>query len=386
MRAKSIQGKSLKEVDDKLNKSLDEIQSSNGIGFIPTLAFVFMSKEMDWKGVSELLDQKDIDIFGATTEIEFTEEGIEDNGIVILLLDMNKSYYKIVLDEFEYGNATETACKIGETGINTFSNPAFIISGSLRDWPGELLMDGIADKVGNEVNIIGGMAGDIASFSGIIFTNNKSCEQGILSLIIDNDKIELKGVAVSGFKAVGTEKIITKSDGPWILEIEDKPAMDVIKKYIGNDIEGVRISDTLVSLNTAYPLQLKREVGSPVMRPTLMYNTKTKAVYCGGSVKQGTSFRFTLPPDFEVIDTVIDSSKEIKNKEMNEADALLIFSCIGRYSMFGPVIENENNGLAETWKKPMAGFFSLGEFGKAIGGKVPEFHGGTCSWVAIKEK
>ena len=378
MKAKSIQGKSTKEIKNKIEHYLAD-------GFMPTLAFVFMSKELDWKGVSELLDHKGVDIFGATTEIEFTEEGIEDNGIVILLLDMNKSHYKIVLNEFETRNAMEAAGKIGETGMKTFSNPAFIISGSLRDWPGELLMDGITSKVGNEVNIIGGMAGDTASFSGIIFTNNKSCEQGILSLIIDNDKIDLKGLAVSGFKAVGTEKIITKSDGPWIIAIDDEPAMDVLKKYIGADIEGDPISENMVSLNTAYPIQLKRAEGNPVMRPTLMYNTKTKAVYCGGSVKEGSSFRFTLPPDFEVIDTVIDSSREIKEKEMNEADALLVFSCIGRYSMFGPVIESENNGLAETWNKPMAGFFSLGEFGKVIGGKVPEYHGGTCSWVALKE-
>ena len=386
MKAKSIKGKTLLEVSDKLDKCLSDIQVSNGQGFKPTLAFVFMSMELDWKAVSKLLDQKGIDVFGATTEIEFTEEGIEDNGIVILLLDMNKSDYKIMLNEFEHSNAMETARKIGEAGMNAFSNPAFIISGSLRDWPGELLMDGIADKVGNEVKIIGGMAGDTTTFSGIIFTNGESCRQGILSLIIDNDKIELKGVAVSGFKAAGTEKVITKSEGPWILTIENKPAMDVIKKYIGKDVEGTRISETLVSLNTAYPIQLKREFGNPVMRPTLMYNTKTKAVYCGGSVKEGTSFRFSLPPDFDVIDTVIDSSREIKEKEMNEADALLIFSCIGRYSMFGPLIEKENNGLVETWHKPMAGFFSLGEFGKALGGKVPEFHGGTCSWVALKEK
>jgi small ligand-binding sensory domain FIST len=42
-------------------------------------------------------------------------------------------------------------------------------------------------------------------------------------------------------------------------------------------------------------------------------------------------------------------------------------------------------GLAGTWKKPMAGFFSLGEFGSVAGGK-PEFHGTTCSWMALKEK
>ena len=51
----------------------------------------------------------------------------------------------------------------------------------------------------------------------------------------------------------------------------------------------------------------------------------------------------------------------------------------------GPMIDKELEGLTQTWDKPMIGFFSLGEFGCAEGG-VPEFHGTTCSWVAIKEK
>jgi hypothetical protein len=33
----------------------------------------------------------------------------------------------------------------------------------------------------------------------------------------------------------------------------------------------------------------------------------------------------------------------------------------------------------------MAGFFTYGEYGKTINGK-PEFHSGTNSWVALKEK
>jgi hypothetical protein len=45
----------------------------------------------------------------------------------------------------------------------------------------------------------------------------------------------------------------------------------------------------------------------------------------------------------------------------------------------------ENEGLHEVWKAPMAGFFTYGEFGKAINGKQ-EFHSTTCCWVALKEK
>ncbi len=64
---------------------------------------------------------------------------------------------------------------------------------------------------------------------------------------------------------------------------------------------------------------------------------------------------------------------------------MIVFSCIGRLSSLGPMITSELDGLAATWNKPMAGFFSLGEFGK-LDDSRPEFHGTTVCWVALKEK
>lgn len=379
MKAKSIQGKSVEEIKAGLTKSLAD-------GFTPTLATVFMSAKLDYKAVTELLDSKDIEIFGATTEIAFTDDGTINDGIVILLMDMNKSHFKIVLSDFDNGKAKETAGQIAKIGKNTFSNPAYIISGSLGYQPGELLSEGIIEKIGNDVSVIGGIAGDVVSFTGILFTNGKSCTQGIISLIVDNDKIDIKGIAVSGFKPVGTEKVVTKSEGPWIQSIDNKPAMEVLWQFFGREIEESKISDSLVALSTAYPLQFKRKVGKPIMRPTIMYNTETKAVFCGITIKEGSAFRFSLPPDFDVVDSVVESSTKIRETELKEADAVLVFSCVGRLEILGPMAEQENEGIAKTWDKPMAGFFSLGEFGTVQGGEFPEFHGGTCSWLALKEK
>ena len=53
--------------------------------------------------------------------------------------------------------------------------------------------------------------------------------------------------------------------------------------------------------------------------------------------------------------------------------------------ILGPMLSAELDGLAATWNKPMAGFFSLGEFGK-LDNSRPEFVGTTVSWVALKEK
>ena len=105
----------------------------------------------------------------------------------------------------------------------------------------------------------------------------------------------------------------------------------------------------------------------------------------GGQVKEGDRFRFSLPPDFDAIDAVVNSTRIIREKNMPDADALIVFSCIGRLGSFGPMITTEIEGIAETWNKPMRGFFSLGEFGKLDEGSC-ESHGTTVSWVALNEK
>jgi hypothetical protein len=64
---------------------------------------------------------------------------------------------------------------------------------------------------------------------------------------------------------------------------------------------------------------------------------------------------------------------------------MLIFSCASRLSALGPLAQKENEGLAEVWNTPMAGFYTYGEYGRAVNGRH-EFHSTTCSWVALKEK
>jgi hypothetical protein len=70
---------------------------------------------------------------------------------------------------------------------------------------------------------------------------------------------------------------------------------------------------------------------------------------------------------------------------MPHADALLMFSCIGRLGQFGPLISEEIEGIKNVFNVPMAGFFTYGEFGKTNQGNN-EFHNSTCCWVALKEE
>ena len=85
------------------------------------------------------------------------------------------------------------------------------------------------------------------------------------------------------------------------------------------------------------------------------------------------------------METVVQKAKELKSETNATAEALLIFSCVGRLGTLGPMAQQENEGLHEVWNAPMAGFYTYGEFGRAGNGKH-EFHSTTCCWVALSEK
>ena len=380
MKAKSIKGKSVDEIQSALQRSMMG-------GYRPTLAIVLLSKVEDLDAVTSIFDNENISIFGASTFKKFSEDGIDDDdNIVSLLLNINPDYFRIVLKDYIQSSPFEAAKSVAKDGIEAFSNPGFIISAIDIKMSGAELISGFADVAGKDVTVMGGAAGNPADFSGVVFTNNASSTQGIVSLIIDQDNISMNGLAVSGWKPVGTEKKITKSIGPWIYTIDDEPAVDVIQKFLGEDIlSNKNDASGLIPSDLGYPLQFQRASGSFLMRPLLLWNTADKSIMLGGDVKEGESFRFSLPPDFDVIDKVIDSTKRLKENEMPEADALIAFSCVGRLGSFGPMISTEIEGLAATWNKPMIGYFSLGEFGKLNNGPC-EFHGTTVSWVALKEK
>ena len=108
------------------------------------------------------------------------------------------------------------------------------------------------------------------------------------------------------------------------------------------------------------------------------------ALICESEVPEGSIFHFSVPPDFDIVETILKNAADLKKERQTDADALLIFSCIGRLTALGPMAQEENEGLARIWDVPMAGFYTYGEFGRSPRGKR-RIHSTTCSWVALKE-
>ena len=379
MKAKTIKGTSVDDIQSALSASLAD-------GYKPTLAIVFISVKQDSEAVCRLLNDDGIQIFGSTTSGEFISPEISQGGIVIMLLDMNPENFKILFMETGEQTTLENAKHIGLAGKNNFTNPAFIIASGWLTQDGENIVEGITNGFGADVIIFGGMAGDDLVLDGpLVFTNNQSSSKGLLALIIDEDKIQINGIATCGWKPIGTTKTITKSEGNIVYTIDDKPALDMILKYLGVDYDFDSGKEIVTQLGALYPLQMEREGLAPVMRTAMFANRIDRSLICAGNVPQGAKVRFSLPPDFDVIDTVVAECTDLKNEMQNEADAVIMFSCISRYLSFGVMTSEEIERVSNVWNAPIIGFFSYGEFGKSKKGKH-EFHNNTCCVLVLKEK
>ena len=161
--------------------------------------------------------------------------------------------------------------------------------------------------------------------------------------------------------------------------------LDLTARYGGIENVSPDNSGLLLEIAANLPLQLQCEKGDPVMRPGLVIDWTDHSFYCSGTVPQGSKVRFSLPPDFDVIDKVIQSTLDLKNTDMPEADAVVVFSCAGRLLSFGPLISQELEGVKNIWDVPMAGMLSNAELARATGGNL-EMHNATTCVVRLKEK
>lgn len=379
MKAKSIKGKSPEEVKSALEESMAD-------GFKPTLAFIFLSVKQDRNTVCKIFDDERISIFGSTTSGEFIDGDISKESTAILLLDIDKSHFKIHFEDYRGKNPRNVAKRLGEFSLKDLPNPAFLVttSGLLLD--GEKVIRGVEDAVGHKVNIWGGKAGDdLMGKETFVFTNNRASNEGILLLALDNDKISVNGRADSGWKAVGTPKAITKSEGLWIYTLDDQPALELMIKFMGYKFQHDENSEIVYDAKISSPVMLIREKGDPIIRSQAFINWADKSIMLSGNFDETDKVRFTLPPDFDVVDDVIRKSQSLKESELPDADALIMFSCSGRLVELGPLLSEEIEGIKNIYNKPMAGFFTYGEYGRATNGNN-EYHNYTCCWVALKEK
>lgn len=356
MIAKSIHGKSPEDIKSALSDSMAD-------GYKPTLAIVFTSVTQDYKAICNILSKEEIDIFGATSCGEFINGHQSKGEIVILLIDLSRDSYSILLEDIGERSIQETARQVANSARATFTNPALIICSTGVTSPGELfdgtaLVHELSESMGRDKIFFGGMAGDDFELKEtVVFTRNGETNHGLVALVLNADKVSLNGMAITGWKRLGISRKVTSSKGKFVYSIDGKPAVDMYLKYLGKDKEGAdQDFDVLNELSFDHPFIVERENSDEILiKSPINIDHEENALVMDMEMKEGETFWFSVPPDFDIVEEIITEAEDVKNAAGGDADALLVFSCVGRAPALGPLVSMENEGLAEVWNSPMAG-------------------------------
>lgn len=364
---------------------IEQLKTKYGLavsdGFRPSVAIVFSSISQDRKAIADFFNEKTITVFGSTTAGEILDNEVFENNTVVMLLDIRAADYCVLYREG--GDTYQISQDIANQALDVFKNPAIIIISSGIAIDAEQIIKGV-NSVDASIPLFGGLAGDdLTMKASYVFSNNFDSSNGLIALVIDADKVLIKGLATSGWDDIGIEKTITSSKGNIVYEIDNEPAADVFVKFF-KFTGSVDTKAEIIVMNFAqYPLQLKKDNGNVVLRAPMMVDANSKALIFAGSIPVGSKVKFSVPPGFDLIEKTAERVEVLKTS-IPDPDAVIMFSCKARHLALGPLVTDEAEKIKAIWNKPMIGFFTYGEIGTAQN-SLCDFHNETCSMVVLEE-
>jgi hypothetical protein len=257
----------------------------------------------------------------------------------------------------------------------------FIISDGLA-LNGSELVAGI-NKMAMGVTVTGGLAGDGARFQETwVVGDNPARQHSIVAVGFYGDGISIGTGCFAGWSEFGTDRIITRSEGNVLYEIDGEPALDLYKRYLGEYAEG------LPNSGLRFPLSIKENDGDPeVIRTLLGIDEEAKTITFAGNLPEGFKARL-MKPDIDVlIDGAAEAAREIE--AVNDRPALgLAVSCVGRKIVMDQLIDEELEAVGEVLGEnvQLTGFYSYGEIAPFMKDKLHcELHNQTMTLTVIYE-
>ena len=369
---------SLEELDRSLAKCVED-------RFTPSLAIGFCSPDFPFEEATRTFKDRNISLIGCTTAGEIINESLRSESMVVLLMDMNPEYFQMVQFEHENGQTVSSGHRLAIETQQAFSRPALLVFISGVGVSADGVIDGLKENLKQEVPIYGGLAGDdLQQTQTHTFTHEGVCSSGVAALILNSEKIEVKGLAVSGWKPLGKMHTVTRSENNIIYEIDNQPALDLFLKYFGEIKYKYEEHSDARTIPGQYPLKIWREDGSSFLRSLLIYDTQNRALIAAGKIPTGVDFEFCPTPELEVVEKTIDAFEDYAASQP-EVDASIMISCKGRHTSFGPFLEDEIKAVFEIWNAPMVGLLAYGEIGNTKKDSPCEFQNVTCSLVNLRE-
>lgn len=246
---------------------------------------------------------------------------------------------------------------------------------------GSELARGFSEILPEGITITGGLAGDGTRFGQTYVVGNAPAASGTVAVVGFYGKgLVAKSGCFAGWEEFGPERLITRSHSNILYTIDDKPALDLYKSYLGD------FASSLPGSGLRFPISIRQnESSTPVIRTLLAVDEGERSLTFAGDVPEGYLCRL-LKTNMEMLIEHAALAAESSRYESEGSFLVIAVSCVGRRLVLGQLCEEELDAIRETLGSSavITGFYSYGELSEK-GESRCTLHNQTMTLVSIYE-
>lgn len=322
-------------------------------------------------------------LLGCSTAGEICSTRVLDDTLVVTAVQFEKTvihgYATQVKDSSEsYAAGQSLAQKLKKEHLAH----VFVLSDGLNI-NGSDLVRGLVDHLPHNVAVTGGLSGDGANFKETYVIWNDSVERNQVAVVgFYGDSLKVGCGSLGGWDSFGPERMITKSKGNVLYELNGQSALSLYKKYLGEHAQGLPATGLL------FPLSLRVDgERDRVVRTILAVDEEAQSLIFAGDVPENTMVRLMKANFDRLIDGAVEAAKEsyVPLGQVQSQLAILI-SCVGRKLILKQRIEEEVEGVHDVLgDSVMTGFYSYGEISPLTSNAKCELHNQTMTITTFAE-
>lgn len=360
----------------------------NNIPLIKPLVLVFgsrylLEKDEIYKEIRGIFNDGEI-VFGSSAG-DISSNSVDDDGITITAIEFEKSSFEIKTVNVK-NDKDVNSYKAGYELIQQFDkeNLKYVLvvsDGSVIN--GSQLTNGMNEISNHNILITGALCSDAARFEKTICSYNENPKAGeIVAIGLYGEHLEVSFAINDGWIPFGPERIVTKSKDNILYELDNKPALDLYKTYLGEK------SKELPAAALLFPLKVKSSnEQESIVRTILNINEQENSMILAGDIAENSTVQLMMTNVDNIINAAEIAANRANHQRNKAAELAILVSCIGRKLVLDQRVEEEVEEVVAAVgnKTTICGLYSYGEIAPFNGENNCQLHNQTMTITLISE-
>jgi len=248
---------------------------------------------------------------------------------------------------------------------------------------GSDLVRGLLKHLPEGVAVTGGLAGDGARFAETLVFKSGVPEKGAIAAVgLYGRRLKVGFGSLGGWDPFGPERLVTRSKGNILFELDGRPALGLYKQYLGDHAKGLPATGLL------FPLSVRTQAGeTPMVRTILAVDEQQQSMTFAGDVPEGAHARLTKASVDRLVDGAIGAARASHPAGSVAPELAILISCVGRKLVLKQRVEEEVEGVRSILGEQtvLSGFYSYGEIAPFLPGERTELHSQTMTITTLAE-